>query len=288
MSETGIPVLPRVSGPLGTIDYGRTRAGLTQLRRQWRAVDTPRAVIVLVHGISEHTGRYEHVGAQFSAANFHTIAFDHRGHGGSAGPRTYVDSFDDFLDDVEDHLATARKTNLPVVLIGHSMGGLICTAYAVSERPQPDLLVLSAPALNAEIPKWQRVLAPRLSQLAPKLFVPSPSNTEVLSRDPDVQQGFENDPLIKSGATARLGAEMLTTMERVTDQLDRISVPTLVMHGRADALVPASASVGLADVAGVERREYPDLRHEIFNEPEGPALLAEVIDWIDAGLAVLA
>lgn len=284
-SESVIPILPRVEGPLGSIDYGHTRDGATQLRRQWKAEGDAQAVVVVVHGISEHCGRYEHVGAQFAKSGFHTVAFDHRGHGGSAGPRTYIDSFSDFLDDVEDHLATARRTGLPVVMLGHSMGGLISAAYATDDRPQADLLVLSAPALAAEVPGWQRFLAPKLSQLAPKLFVPSAPNPAILSRDVDVQQGYVNDPLIRTGATARLGAEMFRVMEETAARLDRISMPTLVMHGEADELVPAFASVGFEGLAGVERRTYPGLRHEIFNEPEGPALLADVTEWIHRQLA---
>jgi len=266
------------------IDYGRTRAGTRQLRRQWKSVGPARAVVVLVHGISEHSGRYEHVGARFSAAGFHTVAFDQRGHGQSEGVRTYIDSFDSFVDDVEDHLEIARRQDLPVVLVGHSMGGLVCTAYAVSDRPQPDLLVLSGPALGANVPTWQRVLAPKIAQLAPKFFLPANLDSSVLSRDPAVQQSYKDDPLIKSGATAKIGAELFATMESVGAALDEIRVPTLCLHGADDELVPASVSRPLDGLPGVERRELPGLRHEIFNEPEGPEVLDDVVTWINERL----
>lgn len=273
-----------MSEATSTIDYGVTRDGLTQLRRRWKATGTARAVVLIVHGISEHSGRYEAVAQQLAAAGFHVVAYDHRGHGQSAGRRTYVDSFDELVDDLEDHLREVRKLGLPVVLLGHSMGGLIATAYAVSTRPQPHYLVLSAPALGAEVPSWQRVGAPYVSNLAPKLFLPSPMPTSVLSRDPDVIEAYEQDPLIKPGATARMGAELLRTMETVGAQLANISVPTLVVHGADDELVPAAASVPIDDVAGVERWELPGLRHEIFNEPEGPSVLTDVINWINLRL----
>jgi len=268
----------------GVIDYGRTRAGTRQLRRQWKAVGSARAIVVLVHGIGEHTGRYEHVGARFSEAGFHTVAFDQRGHGQTEGTRTYVDSFDSFLDDVEDHMEVSRRQDLPVILLGHSMGGLICTAYAVSERPQPDLLVLSGPALGANVPTWQRVLAPKIAQLAPKLFMPADFDATVLSRDPAVQQAYKDDPLIKSGATVKIGAELFAAMESVADQLDQLSVPTLCLHGADDELVPATTSRPLDGLPGVERRELAGLRHEIFNEPEGPEVLDEVVAWISTRL----
>jgi len=268
----------------GVIDYGRTRAGTRQLRRQWKAVGAARAVVLLVHGISEHSARYEHVGARFSEAGFHTVAFDQRGHGHSDGTRTYIDSFSSFLDDVEDHLEIARRQNLPVILLGHSMGGLVCTAYAVSDRPQPDLLVLSGPALGANVPTWQRVLAPKLAQLAPKFFLPSDIDASILSRDPAVQQAYRDDPLIKSGATAKIGAELFAAMESVGASLDQIRVPTLCLHGADDELVPAEVSRPLDGLPGVERRELEGLRHEIFNEPEGPEVLDQVVAWIGARL----
>jgi len=270
----------------GAVDYGLTRAGTHQLRRQWKVADgRPRAVALLVHGISEHSGRYEHVGQHLADAGFHTVAFDHRGHGHSDGPRVHVDAFSDFLDDVEDHLATAQSVGLPTVLIGHSMGGLICSAYAVSDRPQPDVLVLSGPALGANVPAWQRTLAPRLSQLAPRLFIPSFDFDEaVLSRDEWVQAAYLADPLIKSGATPRLGDEMFRAMDHTLANLDRWRVPTLVLHGADDQLVPATASEPLETVLGVERHALPGLRHEIFNEPEAHELLDQVVVFATAHL----
>jgi len=273
-----------MSDATSIIDYGVTRDGLSQLRRRWKATGPARAIVLIVHGISEHSGRYEAVGRQLADAGFHVVAYDHRGHGQSGGRRTYVDSFDELVDDLEDHLAEVRKLGLPVVLLGHSMGGLIATAYATSSRPQPNFLVLSAPALGAEVPSWQRAGAPYVSNLVPKLFLPSPMATSVLSRDPAVVEAYEQDPLIKPGATVRLGAELLRTMEATNMQLSNVAVPTLVVHGADDELVPASASVAIDDVEGVERWELPGLRHEVFNEPEGPSVLTDVINWINLRL----
>src|SRR5690606_14257762 len=148
------------SPPTSTVDHGLTRDGLMQLRRRWRPPEPPTAAILLVHGITEHSGRYEHVGRWLADAGFDVVAIDARGAGESGGRRSYVDRFADFVDDVEDQLVEVRRLGVPVVLLGHSMGGLIALDLATSDRPQPDLVVVSGPALGAQVPLRLRLLAP--------------------------------------------------------------------------------------------------------------------------------
>ncbi|MEZ5225404.1 MAG: alpha/beta hydrolase [Acidimicrobiales bacterium] len=260
------------------------RDGLTRLERHW-AAPTPRAAMVLVHGIGEHSGRYEHVGQRLAAAGIDVLGFDNRGFGQSGGKRAHLDSFDQFLDDVEDLLARQRRLDVPVILMGHSLGGLIASTYLVSDRPQPDLAILSAPALEAIVPGWQRKLAPVLSKIAPSLFIKSKIDAELLSRDVAVQQAYLDDPLVFGGATARFGNEVFTTMATTSASLDRITIPLYVLHGDADRLVPLSASDGLAALGTAERRVWPGLRHECLNEPEHDQVLDELIAWVDAQLA---
>ena len=139
-----------------TASFGTTSDGLTQRRRHW-AAPSPKAAILLVHGIGEHSGRYEHVGNALSDASFDMLSFDQRGFGETAGRRAFVADFSEYTDDVADLLAERRELGVPVVLMGHSLGGLIAATYLVGANPQPDFAVLSAPALAAEIPRWQRV-----------------------------------------------------------------------------------------------------------------------------------
>ena len=113
----------------------------------------------------------------------------------AAADAAYVARFDEFLDDAEALLAERRSLDLPVILLGHSLGGLVCTSYLVSGRPQPDLAVLSAPALDAELPAWQRVAAPMLGTIIPGLKIPADFDGSVLSRDEAVQVAYETDPL---------------------------------------------------------------------------------------------
>ena len=241
--------------------------------------------MVLVHGIGEHSGRYEHVGAAFADADIDVFAYDQRGFGQTGGKRAHVDDFTEFIDDLEPIVAEQRAAGLPLILMGHSLGGLIVATYLVSDRPQPDIAVLSAPALAAEVPKWQSVLAPILGTRTPKFFIKSKIDGQLLSRDPEVQQAYVNDPLVIAGATAGLGHQIFTTMEATTAAISKISVPTYVLHGEEDRLVPPTASEPLATLPNVTRVTWPGLRHECMNEPEQGEVLAGITDWLDTQLS---
>ncbi len=253
----------------------------TPLRlRHWPAAGDAWATVLVVHGIGEHSGRYQRTGRLMSEAGLDVHAFDLRGHGLSGGRRVYVRRWDDYLVDLEARLARVRQDGRPLVLMGHSMGALIALTYVCSDRPAPDVLVLSALPLGARTPAWQRVLAPVLSLVAPTLLVANPIAGDQLSRDPAVGIAYFADPLVQPRSTARLGAELLKAMKRARSQVGLLHVPTLVIHGGADTLVLTAVSEPLAGVAGVERRVLPNLRHEVLNEPEGPEVVAEIVAWL--------
>jgi alpha-beta hydrolase superfamily lysophospholipase len=258
--------------------------GTGQLRRRW-SVPAPVAALLIVHGIGEHSGRYLHVGRFFAERGYDVASFDNRGFGRSGGRRGHVDSFDRFLDDIEERLDERRRLGVPVVLLGHSLGGLMAADYLVGSRPGPDLAVLSSPALAAEVPTWQRVAAPILGRLTPKLFIRGGIDGAGLSRDPEVQRAYVDDPLRIAGATAGLGQAVFTAIRRVNANLDRLDVPTYVLHGEVDPVVPPSASRVLAGRADVTYRSWPGLRHECFNEPEQDEVMAELAAWLESELA---
>jgi len=255
----------------------------TPLRiRHWPAAN-PWGVVLLVHGIGEHGGRYERTGRLLAAAGLDTHAFDLRGHGRSGGRRVSVERWDDFLEDVRVRLAAVRRPGVPTILFGHSMGALISLTYVCSGRPAPDLLVLSAPPLDAAVPGWQRALAPALSRVLPGLVLANPISGDQLSHDPAVGAAYFADELVQPRTTTRLGAELFGAMKRARGGLSGLAtagVPTLVIHGGADTLVPTRFSEPLAAVPGVERRVLPELRHETLNEPEGPQVVEGVVAWI--------
>ena len=267
------------------VDFGLTRDGHVQLRRHWPAT-APRAVVLLIHGISEHSGRYEHVGHFLAEHQFEVVAIDLRGFGQSGGRRAYVSSFDEYLDDVEDQLRELRELRLPVIALGHSMGGLIALSYALTGRPQPDLLALSAPALGANIPAPLRALAPVLAKVTPRLRVPSPIRGEMLATDPAVGEAYFADPLVVRATTPALGVALMRQIEWAGAHLDRLGIPTLVLHGADDPLVPARSTRVLGDHPLVTRRTYPALRHEIFHETNRAAILHDLVDWLELRLSV--
>ncbi len=271
-----------------TTTTAKVRDGTELLVRHWSATGSPWASILIVHGIAEHSGRYEHVGARLAAAGLDVHAYDQRGFGGSSGRRAWLDRWTRNLDDLEDRLAVLRvmAKGRPVVVYGHSLGGLIGLGYAVADPPRalPDALVLSAPALDSTIPGWKRALARVLGVVAPTMTIPNDFDGGLLSRDPTVGERYVVDPLNQHRTTMRYGAEALAEQARVRAALGRLSLPTLVLHGEADRLVPTASSLPLAGVARVSRRTYPDLRHEIHNEPEGPAVIEDVVAWLRPAL----
>lgn len=259
----------------------------TRLKRyMWDAAeDPPRALILLVHGVGEHAGRWSHVGEALSRHGFTVHAPDLRGHGASGGPRAHVDTWDEYLDDVAVLLGRLREVGRPVVLYGHSLGGLIALTYVLSNRPAPDLLVLSAPALRAEVPAVSRLLARLLSHLAPKLRLSPAITGDQLARDPAVGTAYFADPLVQTRLTTRLGAETMRAMRLADAAGGGLAMPTLVVHGGSDTLVPTASSEPLHDLPQVRRIVFPEFRHESHNEDGGRVLLETVSTWIDRHLA---
>lgn len=266
-----------------TLDFGVTRDGTVQARRRWRATE-PWAAMVLLHGIAEHGGRYEHVGARLASEGIEVVAIDHRGYGLSGGRRAYVRSFTAFHDDVVDQLAQVRTLGLPTVLLGHSMGGLIALGSVLEAGARPDALALSGPALGAAVPPALRALVPVLARATPRVRVPTPVDGGQLATDPAVAEAYFADPLVVTSTTPALAAALLAAMRAANARLAELSVPTFVQHGGDDTLVPTASSEPLESVPGVVRRVYPGLRHEIYNEPSHAAVLDDLVAWIRATL----
>ena len=267
-----------------------TVADGTELQvRHWPAVgEAAWASLLLVHGLGEHAGRYEHVGDQLAAAGVETQSYDHRGQGASGGRRGHIDSWSQYHDDLAERLAVVRAGagDRPVVLYGHSMGGLVVAGYLLGDdippdRPRPDLVVLGSPGLDSTLAGWLKTLAPIVARFAPTLAVPIGIDGRTLSRDPAVGELAATDPLNAKVSTTRFGAEALKEQARVRLLAPRgLGLPTLVLHGTDDGLVPCAASEVFEGAPGVERRTFRGLRHELHNEPEGPRIIDEVIAWI--------
>ena len=266
-------------------------AGGLRLHRRWWRPAEPRAALLLVHGYAEHCGRYDHVGHWFAARGFAVHAYDHRGHGKSEGRVCHVDHFDEFLDDLARMLDTVREAEpgRPVFLVGHSMGGLITCAFLRERRPDVAGAVTSGAALAMPdaFPRWRAIAARVMRRLAPRLSLPSGLPTTGVSRDPDVVRAYENDPLVHSTMTTSFAMELLETLQRTAGGGADVRVPMLMLHGGADALVGAEGTLAFAktvNVPGSDVRVYPELYHEIFNEPEQEAVFSDVLAWLEERL----
>jgi len=261
-----------------------TNDGTTLVTHHWDPPGPPRSVVVLVHGLGEHGGRYHHVGEMLAARGHAVTATDLRGFGASGGHRAHTGDWEHHLDDLAGDIAAARARRVPVTLLGHSLGGLVALSYALSDRPAPDLLVLSAPAIDNDLPRSKQVAARILGRIAPKLSIPNGLRGEQLSRDPAVGERYFSDPLVLTRTTTGYGRHALRAADRTRAGLDRLRLPTLVLHGGDDDIIPPRISATLAALPGVERREFSGFRHEIFNEEGGVAATTAVADWIESHL----
>lgn len=268
-----------------TLGIFRTSDGTELFTRSW-AIDDPRYDVLLVHGLGEHSGRWAEPMSHLTARGADVHTYDLRGHGQSEGNRGDVKEFQELYNDIAEMAdATVASSGRPWVLYGHSLGGLQCAGYLIDDRaPQPNVAVLSAPAMDADVPGALRAAAAVLGRITPGLRVGNSIEGEQLAKDPEVGKAYFADPLVETKPTARFGRCFFEEQARLSDLQASIATPTLVIHGADDPLVPPSASAGLASSASVERRLYPTLRHELHNEVEGPEVMADVADWIDAKL----
>lgn len=261
------------------------RGPLALQRYGWEGAPAARS-LAIVHGFGEHAGRYDAMASWFAGRGFAVHAIDLRGHGRSPGPRGHVRSFDDFLDDVDAWLARVRAEHpeRPLVLLGHSMGGLIAATYAVRRQPSIQALVLSGPALELASGGLRLAFARALRRLAPRLALDAGLDAAGLSRDPEVVRAYQADPLVHGRMSASLGVELFDTARATRQAGARLEVPALLLHGGDDPLCsPEGTKAFAADVAtpGTRLRIYEGLRHEIFNEPERESIYADVLEWLD-------
>jgi alpha-beta hydrolase superfamily lysophospholipase len=251
------------------------------------AAENPRYELLHVHGVGEHSGRWIERLTQLAARGARVTTFDLRGHGQSEGPRMHIDDFEDFASDVaEIALETAAASGLPWVLYGHSIGGLISAGYLIDRKvPTPNLAVLSAPALGDGTPAVKRAAAKILGKIAPSMTMKTPIAGDQLSRDSKVGEAYEADPLVQQFGSVGLGRAVFAEQARLASRTGDITIPTLVIHGADDTLVPTAASAPLAQSVSVDRKVYPGLRHELHFEPEGAQVIGDIADWIDRKLA---
>lgn len=258
-----------------------------------------RAVLAIVHGLGEHCGRYQNVVDAVSGMPVAVWGFDLRGFGRSTGSRGHVDSFWDYLEDIDHflHLVHQREgqdgnrpeASLPVFLLGHSYGGLIALHYAISRPGCLAGLILASPCLGLAmvVPRWKQNLAHFLSRLRPRFSMSSRLDPDLLSRDEEVVRAYIADPLVHDRVSARLFADMQWAMERAARKAVQLRCPCLMLLGERDGIVSTPVCQNVFVRLGSADKElalYPGLYHELFNEvgKEGP--LGKLRGWVSARL----
>jgi alpha-beta hydrolase superfamily lysophospholipase len=268
-----------------------TADGLMLGVREWPLVDA-RGSVLVVHGLGEHIGRYAHVAARFNAWGWSVVGYDQRGHGESDGARGALARHDDLLRDLALVFDAVRANQPgPLVLLGHSLGGLITARFVAERIRSVDALVLSSPALDLGMRSGQKLLLSLLGRIAPNLRVHNGLKPEWVSRDPAVVKDYANDPRVHDRVTPKLVRFMLDSIERVRSRAAQWAVPTLLMYAGSDRCVVPGGSAAFAAAAPksvVTVREFAPLYHELFNEPEQKEVFEVLGDWLnpDAALAV--
>jgi lysophospholipase len=247
----------------------------------------PVAVIALVHGYGDHGGRHTWFGEDMATRGYAVYAYDLRGHGQSSGTRGQIKRFDDYLDDTAVFLDEVRRRlpGKPVVLLGHSLGGLICTRLA-QERPcDVRALVLSSPffALTVQPEPMKLLGAKVLSALWPGRDIGNTVRAEDLSHDTSVVEAYVTDPLVHHVATARWAAEALSAQEAAMAAAPAVTLPLLMLYGKDDEVAdPSFAEAFFATVGSADKKliHYEGFYHELFNEVGREQVFADVAAWL--------
>ncbi len=257
----------------------------------WLPDENVKAVLLVVHGLGEHSGRYMNVVDHFVPLGYAVYGLDHIGHGKSEGEREFVETFDDYTDTLTIFydMVAEWQHNIPIFLLGHSMGGTIASCYLLDHQEDFKGAVISAPLvkIGESVSQATITIAKILSKLAPKMGVQA-LDVNAISRDPEVVDAYVNDPLVFHGKTpARLGAEILSALERISAEARKIELPFILVQGGEDQLVDPDGAQMLCDIASSEDKTlkiYEGLYHEVFNEPERAMVLTDVENWLEAHL----
>jgi alpha-beta hydrolase superfamily lysophospholipase len=259
--------------------------------QSWLPESEVKAILLIIHGLNEHSGRYTHFADFFAAQGFAVYSMDLIGHGKSAGTRAFISDISLYLDDFILYLEKIRdwQPGKRIFLVGHSLGGLLGTLLLIDHQDQFAGAVLSGSVVQVpdDISPLIINLGKVLSAILPKMGLLQ-LDLDGLSRDPAVVQAYQADPLVNSGKfTARVSAEMNKGIDRVAAEGSRINQPVLILHGSADRIVSPSDSRFLYELVSSEQKQliiYEDFYHEIYNDPEHEQVYQDVLAWLQTQL----
>lgn len=255
--------------------------------RGWEA-EAPRAALLVIHGLSEHGGRYAEFGRAMAGHGVSTYALDLRGHGLSDGRRGHVDRFDVLLQDVDRfrrEIEGSSDPSLPLFILGHSMGGLITVRYIEEYEARFQGAVITSPWLATAVPvaRWKVLMAGMLNHILPALPIDAGIDAAYLSHDPAVVSRYRDDPLVHGKITPRLFAEASTAMGLVMQKRERIRIPLLLMLAGEDRIVDTHKSEAFArslTAPDVTIRVLPGYYHEVLNDHDRAHVVRDIRTWI--------
>ena len=264
-----------------------TSAGASLYYQSWMPADRPKAVLLIAHGLAEHSGRYEHFADFFVNHGYGVFGLDYPGHGKSDGDRCHIAKFSEYTDSITLLIERVRNVcpETPLFLVGHSMGGLVAVSFLIGHQAEFAGSVLSGAAVQPaiELPAIQRLIMNLMSRVLPKLRVLQLDSSEV-SRDPAVVERYRNDPLVFNGkVTARLAEQLFSEMTSIQDRFGRIELPMLILHGSEDGLTSPEGSRMLHEKISSQEKKliiYDGLYHEVYNEPEQIEVMTDVLNWL--------
>jgi alpha-beta hydrolase superfamily lysophospholipase len=268
----------------------QTADGTTIHTVSWLPDAEPRAVILLVHGLSEHSGRYQHVAGRLVEQGYVVYALDHRGHGKSDGLRSHFDTFDQPVNDLKQYFDSVKAANSgkKIFIYGHSMGSLVTLAFLLRYQQEITGAIISGNPLAVEFaqPKALVTLGGIFNNLIPKVALTPPLPSSYLSHDPAVVKAYDTDPLnYRGNVRVSIGYGILQASRAVRSRLNELNLPLLIFHGAEDKLCPPEGSRMLyAGVTSADKtlKIYSGLYHETHNEPEWEMVMTDIINWLNA------
>ncbi|MFX1546125.1 MAG: alpha/beta hydrolase [Promethearchaeota archaeon] len=268
-------------------DHFTTDDGLNLYYQVWEPDGKPKAILQIVHGLAEHSSRYMNVVNSLVPNNFIVYCNDLRGHGKSEGIRGYVNSFNDYYQDAKKftHLIKEEQVNVPLFLLGHSMGVIIAIEYAIKYSKELKGVIFSGfgyPA-TSKVNPLVVLLSGLLSKIRPKGKV-NTNLADDISSDPKVVEAYKNDPLVFTFVTYRLGAEYLKVSKKLPESLSKIQLPILVQSGKLDKLTLDPVKLfSYITVSDKQLKYYEGLYHEVYNEPQPGRnqVLIDLKEWLE-------
>jgi len=253
---------------------------------EWQPDSPARAVIILVHGIGEHIGRYEHVAKMFTDNQYAMMGADLVGHGKSGGQRGHIDSYDDFLEIIDWLLLEAknRYPGLPQFIYGHSLGGNLALYYNQKRSPLIAGMIVTSPGLEpTNVPPLKLALGKMMYTLYPRFKMTNSLDVTGLSRDARVIAAYQADPLVHPMISARLGLDLLTSGKAIRENCCETQIPLLILHGQKDRLVNIAGTREFTShlTGDVTFIEIPEGYHELHNEPNKDEIFQIWLDWLN-------